>query len=137
MMSGGDAGGQADARLVRMLVRIVLIVVALGAIVGVVWVAGPAARGRGDVTRRRATEASMRMMDSGIKAYKADKGSYPSSLQTLVDEKYFGSVPRDAWDRNMTYLVPGREGKDYSLYSAGVDGVMGTADDLDVWHLGQ
>jgi len=131
------AHAQADARIARMVVRIVLIVVALAAIVGVVWVAGPAARGRADATRRRTTEVTMRTMDAGIKAYKADKGVYPPSLQTLVEEKFIQKVPRDAWDRDMTYIVPGRAGKDYSLLSAGEDGVMGTADDLDVWHLGQ
>lgn len=134
---GSNSEGRADAQRGRTGVRIALIGLALAAVVGVAWVAGPSARARGTAARRAATETTMRRVDTAIRSYKAEKGVYPVSLQTLVNEKFFDKTPRDAWDRDMAYIVPGRDGRDYSLRSAGGDGAMGTADDLDVWRLGQ
>lgn len=134
---GSNSHGPAGAGTSRMIVRIVLIALALAALVGVAWVAGPSMRARREAARRTATETTMRRVDTAIRSYKAEKGRYPATMQTLVDEKFFDKVPRDAWDRDLTYVVPGRGGRDYSLDSAGEDQTFGTGDDLDVWHLGQ
>lgn len=138
MVEGGsNSPDRAGAKRARMMVRLVLIAIVLVAIVGVAWVTGPMVFGGREIARRRATGATMRSLDAAVRSYKAEKGRYPPSIQTLVDEKYFDKAPRDAWDRDMTYVVPGRDGRDYSLDSAGEDGKFGTGDDLDVWHLGQ
>jgi type II secretory pathway pseudopilin PulG len=85
----------------------------------------------------RATEVTLRSMETAIRGYKAERGRYPASLQTLVDEKYFDRVFTDAWSRNIRYAVPGANERDYTLMSAGADGEFGTADDLDVWRIGE
>jgi general secretion pathway protein G len=91
--------------------------------------------GQSDKARIKATQASMRSIESAIKAYKADKGSFPPSLQTLVTEKYFEKVFKDAWKHDLVYATPGSGGKDYALVSGGPDGQTGTEDDIDVWRI--
>lgn len=91
--------------------------------------------GQSDKTRKRATEATMHTIESAIKAYKAEKGSYPPNLQVLVTEKFFDKVFKDAWKHDLVYASPGAGGKDYSLVSPGADGQQGTDDDIDVWRI--
>jgi len=91
--------------------------------------------GQSDKTRKRATEATMHTIQSAVKAYKADKGSFPPNLQVLVTEKYFDKVFKDAWKHDLIYASPGAGGKEYSLISVGADGQQGTEDDIDVWRI--
>lgn len=61
----------------------------------------------------------------------------PRSLQTLVDEGYIARLPRDGWRQPLVYVCPGSHPPDDAdLISAGADGKLGTADDLDSWDPG-
>lgn len=93
--------------------------------------------GAGDKARIRATEGSMKTIESALKAYKTDKGSFPNSLQALVAAKLMDDKFKDAWKRDIEYRSPGANGRDYSLVSAGPDGQIGTEDDIDVWRIGE
>ncbi|MFN7022557.1 MAG: type II secretion system protein GspG [Phycisphaerales bacterium] len=93
--------------------------------------------GAGDKARIRATEGSMKTIESALKAYKTDKGSFPNSLQALVSAKLMDDKFKDAWKRDIEYRSPGANGRDYSLVSAGPDGQIGTEDDIDVWRIGE
>lgn len=93
--------------------------------------------GAGDKARIRATEQSIKTIESALKAYKTDKGSFPTTLQALVTSKLMDDKFKDSWKHDIEYRSPGANGRDYSLISAGPDGQTGTEDDIDVWRIGE
>lgn len=93
--------------------------------------------GQSEKARAKATHATMRTIESGLKAYKADKGQFPANLQVLVTSKMIEDRIKDAWKHDIEYRTPGANGKDYSLVSPGPDGQIGTDDDIDVWKIDQ
>jgi len=40
------------------------------------------------------------------------------------------SLPLDAWQHPFQYRIPGKDGKDFDVYSFGPDGQADTADDI-------
>ncbi len=83
----------------------------------------------------RARETSLRrtlfVLRDMIDQYYADHGKYPDSLETLVEEHYIRSVPKDPFTRsNKTWVIvppEGEEGQVYDVHSGsdlvGLDGV--------------
>ncbi len=61
-----------------------------------------------------------------IDQYYQDKGKYPDSLQTLVDEKYLRSVPVDPLTKSATTWVEVRETPEPDQYAA--PGDLGVVD---------
>ena len=53
-------------------------------------------------------------------------GVAPSTWHSWVK-----NPPKDAWKRDFYFSVPGANGRPYDLISAGEDGTLGTADDID------
>jgi type II secretory pathway pseudopilin PulG len=88
-------------------------------------------RPEGGLGRRLATAQTLRTVGSAVKAYSLESGRFPATLAELVDKKYFDRHQRDAWDRELTYAVPGTAGRPFTLMSAGPDGAAGTEDDVD------
>ena len=80
--------------------------------------------------RVKATEASMKTIDSAIKSYFAAEGSFPPNLQALVP-KYMETTPLDGWDEEFFYSPSGPTPPGYLLMSWGADKEDGTADDID------
>jgi len=82
---------------------------------------------------------------SALGQYQVDIGSYPKSLQVLVQKPddaknwhgpYFDppKLPVDPWGNNYFYACPGKHNPDsYDLLSAGPDGRIGTEDDIGNW----
>ena len=82
---------------------------------------------------------------SALGQYKVDNGSYPKSLQDLVQKPddatnwhgpYFDppKLPVDPWGNNYFYNYPGTHNTNaYDLFSAGPDGRIGTEDDIGNW----
>lgn len=81
-----------------------------------------------------------------LDSYKLDTGNYPESLDALVKNpgapkwngpyiKNSDKVPTDPWGGQYQYKVPGDNGREYDIASAGKDGQMGTADDVQSWNL--
>jgi general secretion pathway protein G len=81
-----------------------------------------------------------------LSLHKQHVGEYPTSLQDLLARPqnnpgadrwlgpYVKKVPRDGWGREFCYSCPGQHNPDaYDLWSAGPDGVSGTADDVTNW----
>jgi general secretion pathway protein G len=91
--------------------------------------------GQSEKARVKATEATMQTIETALKAYKADKGSYPQTIQMLVTTKMLDERIKDAWKHDIEYRTPGANGRDYSLVSPGPDGQIGTDDDIDVWRM--
>mgnify|MGYP000727109843 FL=1 len=85
-------------------------------------------------------------LETALKLYKLDNGSYPSTeqgLQALVEMPESGTIPKkwkkggylekgkvpnDPWGNDFVYLSPGLKG-DFDIISYGADGVPGGEDE--------
>ena len=83
---------------------------------------------------------------SALGQYEVDNGHYPIGTNGLLElcqkpdgatnwlGPYLEKVPVDWWGKNYFYEYPGKHNPDsYDLFSAGPDGRIGTADDIDNW----
>lgn len=115
---------------------IVVVIIGLLATVTIVAVAG-----RSDDARRSATIAKMSQIKTALDTYYMQhSGRYPPTLETLTQgaSPYLDRVPLDGWKREFVYMPTAREqGRPYSLYSMGKDGVPGTEEDISVWTMDQ
>ena len=80
-----------------------------------------------------------------IQAYMLDVGTYPASLNDLINNpgkgnKWKGpyldrkSVPKDPWDNDYNYTTPAQKsGGGYDVWSSGPDGQNGSGDDIGNW----
>lgn len=133
----------------------IMVVVAIIAILAAL--VGPKIIGRSDDAKIESTKVQVKNFETGLKLYKLDNGSYPSTeqgLQALVVKPTTGSipkkwkeggylesssVPKDAWGNDFVYISPGEHG-DYDLYSFGADGAKGGEGknaDIESWNLHQ
>lgn len=104
-------------------------------------------RGYHEKAPRDRTIATISNMTTTIETFCVDNGRYPTTaegLETLIRAPagmeatwkgpYIagGALPTDGWGREFIYRMPGkRDPKDFDVISAGPDGTVGTADDLD------
>ncbi len=80
----------------------------------------------------------IQLLDEAVWQYKLDVGTYPSSLQGLLEnidhaEKWDGpylkpALPRDPWGNEFHYVFPGKHGE-FDIYSLGSDGKEGDGKD--------
>lgn len=134
------------------LIEIMVVMVILGILAGLII---PRIMGRPEEARRTKARIQIESIETALKLYKLDNGSYPTTeqgLQALVElpsvdklasawreggylEK--GRVPKDPWDHEYVYLCPGIHG-DLDLVSYGSDGETGgEGKDMDInnWEL--
>ena len=127
-----------------------VVIVILGILAGLIV---PRIMGRPEEARRMKTRIQIESIETALKLYKLDNGSYPSTeqgLQALVEppaagmlprawreggylEK--GKVPKDPWDNDYIYLCPGVHG-DFDIMTYGADGEPGGEDeneDINNW----
>jgi general secretion pathway protein G len=85
------------------------------------------------VTKARADIATL---ESGVEMYRLKHLSYPSGgngLQLLVGERLIKRLPKDPWGNPYRYAAPGRDGRDFEIFSYGADGREGGEDqDADI-----
>ena len=123
------------------LIVVIAIITILTTIVGINVI------GRAGQAKVTATRTNLNALKSAFQIYKTDHGVYPSQaqgLKALVEkttvepvpqsfppEGYLTSrnVPKDGWNRDFIYLVPGRKGEPYEIISYGSDGEPGGKDD--------
>lgn len=121
------------------LIEIMVVVVILALLAALV---GPKILGRTDDAKIAAAKDQVRSIESALKLYKLDNGTYPATeqgLHALVEKPTVGQipknyktegyleskqVPKDPWGNDYIYLSPGEHG-DYDLCSYGADGVKG------------
>ena len=121
------------------LIEIMVVIVILAMLAALV---GPKLMGRTDDAKVKTTRIQLKGLESALKLYKLDNGSYPSTEQGLdalvakpsvgvipksyKDGGYLESkkVPKDPWGNDYLYISPGEHG-DYDLFSYGADGVKG------------
>lgn len=116
------------------LLLVLAILVVLGGIVLTNFI------GVGDQANADASRTQMNGLKSQIQMYKIKYKSWPESLEQLRDgpsdssqkasfTPIINEIPTDAWDKEITYKLNGNK---YELRSGGIDGQMGTDDDIVV-----
>lgn len=121
------------------LIEIMVVIVILAMLAALV---GPKLMGRTDDAKIQTTRTQISNMETALKLYKLDNGTYPSTEQGLnalvtkptvgvIPKNYKGEgylekkqVPKDGWGNDYLYVSPGEHG-DYDLFSYGADGAKG------------
>ncbi len=115
------------------LIEVMVVVIILGILATLV---APRVLDRIDQARQMAAKSQIRMLSNSIQRFKMDTRQYPDSLQDLVSNPGLSGwqeggylehsrVPKDPWGREYVYIHPGRDGRDFDLYSYGRDGQRG------------
>ena len=96
--------------------------------------------------QRRITIAKMQVgnFKTALELFQVDNGRFPSGSNGLKDlvvkpeyvgkewHPYMEAIPLDPWSRPYIYICPGLKNTNgYDLLSAGPDGAVGTADDIE------
>ena len=134
------------------LIELMVVIVILGILAGLIV---PRIMGRPDEAKQLKAKMQIESIETALKLYKLDNGTYPTTDQGLealvaqpdtppVPRKWReggylekGRVPKDPWDNNFVYLSPGVHG-DYDIASYGADGVSGGEDknsDINSWEI--
>ena len=134
------------------LIELMVVIVILGILAGLII---PRIMGRPEEARRMKATVQLESIETALRLYKLDNGSYPSTeqgLQALVEPPQVGEIPRawreggylekgkvpkDPWGNEYIYLCPGIQGE-YDLMSYGADGQPGGEGknrDLNNWEL--
>lgn len=134
------------------LIELMVVIVILGVLA--MYIA-PKIMGRPDEARQVKARMDIASLETTLKLYKLDNGSYPTTdqgLQALVAKPdsgpssknwreggYLekGKVPKDPWGNDFIYLSPGAHG-DFDIISYGADGVSGgdgANQDINNWEI--
>lgn len=95
------------------------------------------------IPKRDTAFTQLRAIGYALDEYRLDTFKYPNSLDGLLkntvnsprwDGPYWKpGIPKDPWGNDYQYKKPGREGRDYDLYSFGADGREGgEGDNADI-----
>jgi hypothetical protein len=80
------------------------------------------------------TKATLSRLKASIQMYCEENKTIPISLTSLVPEYVDSGALKDAWTRDLHFELNTTDPEHpYVLRSAGKDGVLNSADDLDVW----
>ena len=134
------------------LIELMVVIVILGILAGLIV---PRIMGRPDEAKQLKAKMQIETIETALKLYRLDSGSYPSTDQGLealiakpdtppVPEKWReggylekGKLPSDPWGNAFVYLSPGVHG-DFDLVSYGADGVSGgegVNSDINNWEI--
>ena len=136
-----------DGRKGFTLIELMIVIVIIGILATLLI---PRIMERPEEARRIKAKMDIKTIESALKLYKIDSGTYPTTeqgLEALVkkpetsplpkkwrDGGYVeGSVPNDPWGNPFYYTSPGSDGRDYEIMSYGNDGQPGgTGRDADI-----
>jgi len=134
------------------LIELMVVIVILGILAGLII---PRVMERPEQARRMKAQVQIESIETALKLYKLDNGSYPTTeqgLQALVEPPTVGQLPRDwreggylekgkvpkdPWEYEYVYLSPGLH-SDFDLISYGADGQPGgegADQDINNWEL--
>lgn len=134
------------------LIELMVVIVILGILALYIV---PKIMDRPDQARQVKASMDIASLETALKLYKLDNGSYPSTeqgLQALVSPPSSGKeaknwkrggyleknkVPKDPWGNDYIYLAPGANA-DFEIVSYGADGVPGGEDinrDIKSWEI--
>lgn len=127
--------GHGGFTLIELMI-VVIIIAALAAMVA------PNLISRSDEAKDKIARADLQSLDTALKLFRLDYGTYPTSDQGLEvlltptggKEPYLEKKPLDPWGRKYVYRCPGtHRPTSYDLSSTGRDGREGSADDVTNW----
>ena len=130
------------------LIELMIVIVIIGILATLLI---PRIMERPEEARRVKAKMDIKAIESALKLYKIDTGSYPTTEQGLMalikkpetppvplkwrEGGYLegNSVPKDPWGKPYYYTSPTADGKDYEVVSYGHDGEPGgTGKDADI-----
>jgi general secretion pathway protein G len=119
------------------LVEMLLVLVILAVLAAIVI---PKMAGRGQQAKTTAAGVDLRTYETALDTYELDNGSYPNSLDALVNQPgnspgwhgpYIKEVKNDPWGNPYQYTYPSRSNPSgFDLVSGGPDGRVGNDDDI-------
>lgn len=126
------------------LIEIMIVVVIIAMLAALV---GPNILGNLDKAKAKSTKAQLVNLKNAVQQYYMDLSSYPTSLQDLItnpgDEKWHGpyleakTLPKDGWDNDFIYNIPGSDNMPFDIDSLGADKQTGGVDlnaDISCWN---
>ena len=129
------------------LIEVMVVIVILGVLAALIV---PNVMGRGEKAKVDTTQITLKGVAGALDQYKLDNGRYPSmqdgGLDALVNQPASaknwlpggyvkGGYPKDSWENDLQYVIPGREGRPFDLYSFGADGKEGgEGNDADIYY---
>lgn len=129
------------------LIEVMVVIVILGVLAALIV---PNVMGRGEKAKVDTTAITLNSVASALDQYKLDNGKYPSmqdgGLEALVKQPasaknwlpggYLkGGYPKDSWENDLQYVIPGSESRSFDLYSFGADGQSGgEGTDSDIYY---
>ncbi len=136
MLRKRDHGAMRGFTLIELMIVIVIIGILATLLI-------PRIMERPEEARRVKGKMDIKTIESALKLYKIDNGSYPTTEQGLIallkkpevapipknwrEGGYLDStaVPKDPWGNPYYYVSPTTDGKDYEIVSYGSDGELG------------
>ena len=133
------------------LIEVMVVVVILGILAAVVV---PRVMDRPDQARITKAQNDIRALESALNLYRLDNFVYPSTEQGLIalvvrptgsdaprnyrSGGYIDRLQQDPWGNEYQYMRPGRDGREYDLFSLGADarpGGEGANADIGNWNV--
>ena len=133
------------------LIEVMVVVVILGILAAVVV---PRVMDRPDQARITKVQNDIRAMESALNLYRLDNFNHPTTeqgLRALVERPsgsdtarnwrtggYIDRLQNDPWGNEYQYLRPGRDDREYDIYSFGADGRPGGTEanaDIGNWNV--
>lgn len=129
------------------LIEVMVVIVILGVLAALIV---PNVMGRGEKAKVDTTLITLKGVAGALDQYKLDNNQYPSmqdgGLDALVNQPASaknwmpggyvkGGYPKDSWENDVQYVIPGSEGRAFDLYSFGADGKQGgEGNDADIYY---
>ena len=114
-----------------------VVVVILGILAAVVV---PRVMDRPDQARITKAQSDIRALESALNLYRLDNFNYPTTEQGLNALVRLPTGQKDPWGNDYQYQTPGRDGRQFDIYSLGADGRPGGTEanmDIGNWDLDQ
>jgi general secretion pathway protein G len=126
-------GDEGSAERGFTLVELMVVIVIIGLLATVVVINVMPATDKAAITKAKADVATL---EQGIEMYRLNKLRYPSGsegLQAVTSEGYVKRLPKDPWGNAYHYASPGRDGRQFEIFSYGADGREGgEGEDADI-----
>ena len=129
------------------LIEVMVVIVILGVLAALIV---PNVMGRGEKAKVDTTHITLKGVAGALDQYKLDNGHFPTvqegGLEALITKPESaknwlpggyvkGGYPKDSWDNDLQYVIPGSNGRAFDLYSFGADGQEGGAEnDADIYY---